>query len=154
MTSIWQNRDWLVQGLYGRINRARAQSPALRSQGLFFLADDNTGTENPAIFAVAKFEQAGVSASTQDVVFCFVNNNHWTGDGNGEDVQATFRLNPTLPSGANWFGIEASKTYNIVDLVATNPLHRIWGTDRTGQDLIDNGIFVRLNTPVTQGGQM
>ncbi|MDA0990295.1 MAG: hypothetical protein O3A51_06050, partial [Verrucomicrobia bacterium] len=148
MKRVWDNRDWNIQMLYSRLNRARLSSAALRSQGIYFLADDNTGFENPDIYAVAKFEAPGVSASTQDVVLAFVNNNYW----GSENRLATFRLNPTYGA-ANWFGIEDGVKYNIVDLISSDPTQRIWGVDVDGADLKANGIFVGLNGPATNGFQ-
>ncbi len=155
MKKIWTNADGGLYAIYRRLNWARKNSPALRSQGVYFLADDSTGNENPDMFAVARFEEAGVSASTQEVVFCFVNNSYWgIPDGNGEDISATFRLNPTTAEGLNWFGIEDGNVYNIVDLVSTDPTQRIWGADVEGSVLTNNGIFVGLNQPAGQGGQV
>jgi len=155
MSAIWNDDpDNNLRGLYERINGARLKSPALRSQGLYFLVDDSTGNQNPAMFGVAKYEEAGVSASTQDVVFAFVNNNYWgVPDGNGEDLTVTFRLNPTLPDGRNQFGIETGSHYNIVDLLATPPVVHIWSTNKSGADLINNGIEVWLHEPAGQLGQ-
>ena len=149
MNNIWNNRDFGLQNIYGRINRARLASPALRSQGVYFLDRFSTNSPDPDIFAVAKFEQAGVSASTQDVVFCFVNNNYW----GSTNRSATFRVNPTTAGGQNWFGIEAAKTYNIVDLISTNPAAFIWSPSKTGTELLTVGMYVGLNGPTTQGGQ-
>ncbi|MCE9615643.1 MAG: hypothetical protein K8T26_15350 [Lentisphaerae bacterium] len=149
MTNVWNNRDWGLQALYGRVNHARAASPALRSQGVYFLERTDSSAPDPDVYAVAKVEQPGVSASTQDVVFAFVNNNYW----GSESRMATFKLNPTLPDGRNWFGIEDGKQYNIVDLLSTNPAAYIWSPNKTGDELIDGGMFVWLNQPALQGGQ-
>jgi len=77
-------------------------------------------------------------------VFAFVNNNY---QGSANRSQ-TYDLNATAPNGQNWFGIQAGHMYNIVNLIATNPATEIWSPDRSGSDLINNGIFVWLN-----GGQ-
>jgi hypothetical protein len=154
MLNIWNNRDWGLQNLYGRVNAARKSSPALRSQGLYFLSLTGGGY-SPAVFAVAKYEQPGVSASTQDVVFAFVNNNYWADSnpgGNGEDVLVTFDLDADY-NGSNWFGIETGKQYNLVNLLSTNPTDYVWGADTNGSDLISNGITVWLNQSATNGGQ-
>jgi hypothetical protein len=148
MVNVWQNRDWNLQNLYGRINRARKNSPALRSQGLYFLSRTGGQGYDPDIFAVAKFEQAGVSAATQDVVLAFVNNNPWA----SENRWATFALNADY-QGRNWFGIERGRGYNVVDLLSTNPGAFLWSTNRTGDDLLDQGITVGLTAPAGQGGQ-
>ncbi len=149
MVNIWNNRDWNLQGLYGRVTRARLGSPALRSQGLYFLERTDTSAPDANMFALAKFEQAGVSASTQDVVFAFVDNNYW----DNTDRWATFKLNATLPDGRNWFGIEAGKAYNIVDLASTNPAQYLWGASVNGATLIANGITVGLTAAASTGGR-
>ncbi len=148
MTNIWNNRDWALQNAYSRINNARLDSPALMSQGVYFLSQTNGAGYNPDIFAVAKFEEPGVSASTQDVVLVFVNNNYWE----SENRWGTFDLNAVY-NGNNYFGIESGKSYNIVDLISTNPTTPIWGTSISGDDLINNGIQVGLTGAASEGKQ-
>ena len=94
MTNIWApgHRDWNIQGIYGRINGARKNSPALRSQQNYFLARTDTSAYDSNITAIAKFQAAGVSAASQDVVFAFVNNNYWA----STNRSATFFLNATI----------------------------------------------------------
>jgi hypothetical protein len=148
MTNIWHNRDQPLQDAYARINNARLDSPALKSQGMYFLSLDGGGGYDADIFAVAKFEAPGVSASTQDVVLVFVNNNYW----GSTNRSATFSLDADY-GGNNWFGIEAGKSYNVVDLTSTTPTTPIWGSPRTGADLTANGIYVGLNGDVSEGQQ-
>jgi len=151
MTNIWApgHRDWNIQGIYGRINGARKNSPALRSQQNYFLARTDTSAYDSNITAIAKFQAAGVSAASQDVVFAFVNNNYWA----STNRSATFFLNATI-GGNNWFGIQPTHNYNIVDLMSTNPTAYIWGTNDTlGSTLIANGIFVSLWDNAYQGKQ-
>jgi hypothetical protein len=72
MSNVWTNRDWTAQDLYGRINRARLSQPgAAWKRRVFPLPHRRPGMDNN-IFAVAKFQQAGTPASSQNVVFCFV----------------------------------------------------------------------------------
>lgn len=145
MTNIWSPAPWkdALRGTYARLNMARLNSPALRSQQNFFLADRNLGAWNNDIFAVAKVQEPGISAHQQDVVFAFVNNNFRA---NGART-ATFNVNATNSNGANWFGIQANKTYNVVDLASTNPTAMLWGTNGiAGSSLIANGIFVGFET--------
>lgn len=141
MTNVWVNRDWSLQGLYGRINNARLDSSALRSQKNYFLSKQAGGGYDANIFAVAKFSEAFVSAATQEVVFAFVNNNPA-----GVPAPAqTFSLNATNAAGQNWFGIQPSHVYNVVDLIATNPAKYLWGAGGiTGSSLIANGLYVGL----------
>ena len=150
MSRVWQNRDWTLQGLYGRINRARIMSPALRSRSDYFLSRTGGAGWNPDILAVAKFETAGAPAASQDVVFAFVNNDHVA---NSNRPGASYDVSATVPGGANWFGIEPLKSYNLVNLLATDPSAPLPGYPRTGADLIANGLYVALNQPVTSLGQ-
>ena len=152
MTNIW-NAGWAadIRATYGRINAARENSPALRSQQNYFIPDAATTNWNPDIFAVAKFQEPGVSAATQDVVFAFVNNNF---RGNYARA-ASFKLNATTASGANWFGIQPSHVYNVVDIAATNPTTLLWGGGITGSTLIASGIYVGFQSNTTwNGGQV
>ncbi len=149
MRKVWQNRDWNLQTLYSRVNNARKNSPALRSQNVYFLSRTDTGTYDPDMFAVAKFQDAGASAAWQDTVFAFVNNNYTA----SSTRWATFNLNALATSGSNRFGIAPSHTYNLVNLIAADPTAHVWATDRTGTDVIANGITVGLTTSVTTGGQ-
>jgi glycosidase len=140
MTNVWVHRDWNLQNLYGRINTARKNSTALKSQQNYFLNTLGGGIRDSNIFAVAKFTSAGVSAATQEVVFAFANNN----PGNHPNVSQVFSLNATTGGGQNWFGIQPSHTYNVVDLISTNPAYPIWGAGIAGSTLITSGIYVSL----------
>ena len=148
MSNVWTHRDWNVQNLYGRINRARLRSPALRSQVNYFLVRTDTSAYDPDIFAVAKFEQPGVSAATQDVVFVFVNNN-FEGSTNR---WATFKLDADY-QGTNWFGIDPGHSYNLVNMLSPTPTNYVWGTSETGADLIADGITVGLTGDPYAGEQ-
>ena len=154
LASIWDSRGangnlgWNLQDAYGRANRARCGSQALRSQFNFFLNLQGGGTD-PGIFAVAKFEEPGVSASLQDVVLCFINN----------DIDAsvnrtgTFKLDEPFDGGGNWFGIDPAHNYNLVDLLSTNPTAEILPGDVNGAALISGGYTVDLNGSVVAGEQ-
>ena len=152
MTNIW-NAGWSadIRATYGRLNAARENSPALRSQQNYFLADSTSGSWNPDIFAVAKIQQAGVSAATQDVVFAFINNDFRT----GYNRAGNFKLNATNSSGANWFGIQPEHVYNVVNIAATNPATMLWPAPGfTGSTIIANGIYVGFQSNATwSGGQ-
>lgn len=144
MTNIWNGatRDWTLQNFYGRVNNARENSPALQSQNVYFLNKKAAGGGfNNGMFAVGKVQQPGVSAGQQDVMFVFVNNNYRT----QTNVSDVFDLNALAPnSSANYFGIERGKSYNIRDLVSDRPTNNVWSTNRTGADILDNGLFVGL----------
>jgi hypothetical protein len=100
---------------------------------------------DPNIFAVAKYQQSGLPASQQNVVFAFANTDYTA----SATRSATFDLSASVPGGANWFGIEPGKTYNLTNELATDPDALVWTTDRTGADLIANGLFVSLAGAVT-----
>jgi glycosidase len=148
MKSIWESRGlddglgWNVQDFYGAVNKARAASPALKSQNVYFLnlLQEGGGFEN-SMFAVGKVQEPGVSASEQDVVFVFVNNNY-----RGNPAPAgVFDLSGAVPGGsANYFGIERQKNYNIRDLVSDDPEAFVWDTPKTGAELLDQGLYVGL----------
>lgn len=151
MTNIW-NASWsgALRDTYRRLNLARLNSPALRSQQNYFLADQATDGWNPDIFAVARFQQPGISAATQDVVIAFINN-----DFRGNQARAaSFKLNAVADNGKNWFGIESAHTYNVVDIASANPTNLLWGSGISGSDLIANGIYVGFQPDDTfSGGQ-
>ena len=148
MQNIWQNRDWNLQGLYGRIGQARLASPALQGPNNYFLSRSNGQGFDPDIFAVGKVEAPGISAAEQEVVFAFVNNDY---QANANRTSA-FDLDVDS-NGSNYFGIVSSRNYNIVDLLSPDPTNHIWNTDMAGSTLIANGIFVALNQPATSLGQ-
>jgi hypothetical protein len=129
MTSVWSAAAWKdsIRSTYARLNKARLGSPALRSQQNYFLADKSLGGWNNDIFAVAKIQAPGVSVHQQDVVFAFVNNNF---RGNAAR-SATFNVSATNSNGSNWFGIQANKTYNVVDLASINPVPSSFGSMRS-----------------------
>jgi hypothetical protein len=150
MTNVWNNinsgfasggSDWAngLHSFYQRIGKARLASPALRSPNNYFL--NGTNGWNPDMIGVAKFEAAGVSAASQDVVFVFVNNNVVASTNRFD----TYNLNVDVTPGVNWFGLRPGHSYNIVDLVSPNPTQQIWGTDKTYTELTTQGFTVILN---------
>ena len=149
MSNVWAHRDWNVQNIYGRINRARLDSPALMSQQNYFLNRTDTGQKDPDITGIARFEIPGVSAASQDVVFVFVNNNYWASTNRG----ATYFLNTNYSNGRNWFGIESGHSYNIVDLMSSTPTNYVWTNDVAGSTLLSGGLGVWLHESPYDGKQ-
>jgi len=150
MTNVWNNissgfaangSDWAnnLHSLYQRIGKARLASPALRSPNNYFLVGTNGW--NPDMIGFAKYEAAGVSAASQDVVFVFVNNNYETSTNRYD----SYNLNVELSPGVNWFGLQPGHSYNIVDLVSPNPTQQIWGANKTYTELTTQGFAVILN---------
>jgi glycosidase len=153
MTNVWAGLEnsWKtpLRDTYARLNAARTNSLALRSQQNYFLNRQVGGGMDPDIFAVAKFVQPGVSVASQEVVFAFVNNNY---QASTNRVQ-TFSLNATYANGQNWFGIQPGRSYNIVNLISPNPTQELWSPSKTGADLIANGITVLLTENSYEGKQ-
>jgi hypothetical protein len=134
-----------IYPVYSAIGNARANSPALQSSNRFYLNDMN-GNAPSTIFGVAKYATANASPATSDVVFAFVN---LALSSNSSQV-ATFNVNISQ-NGSNLFGINSSRTYNVRNIAAdtrfdtTRNTQWLWGTGRTGSDVIQNGVFVSLN---------
>jgi len=153
MPKIWDNIGiWAgeLRAAYQRVGKARRDSPALQSVNDHFLEVTNAGGGyHPDIFAVAKYETAGVSAATQEVVFVFVNNDYQ----DSTNRSAWFDLDVTVDGGQNRFGIIAGNNYNIVDLMSTNPTAYIWGGDKPGSTLLSEGINVWLHENTYEGKQ-
>jgi hypothetical protein len=154
MSSIWNNRtaeEWRLQDFYGRMNRARLNARALMSQNVYYLGKKQVGGGyDDKIFAVGKVQNLGQTAGgANSVVFAFVNNNHWV----NTNASATYDLNAKVPgTDLNYFGIDRGRNYNVRDLLADNSNSFVWPTNRTGADLIDNGLFVGLpNTNASTG---
>ena len=153
MTNIWSglNSGWKTPLLnaYQRVNGARSASLALQSRQNYFLGKQSGGGYDSNIFAVAKFIAPGVSVASQEVVFVFANNNY---QGSTNRAQ-TYSLSASY-NGKNWFGIQSNHNYNVMDLASPTPSNLIWGTDRSGTDLIANGIYVGLNGTPYAGQQV
>jgi glycosidase len=155
MASIWGNRtadEWKLQAFYGRVNKARLAAPALQSQNVYFLSKKQVGGGyDDGIFAVGKVQNLGQTGggNGNSVVFAFVNNNPRVTTA----ASATFDLNAKVPgTDLNYFGIDRGRNYNVKDLLADNASAYVWTTNRTGADLIDNGLFVGLpNTTAATG---
>ncbi len=143
MQPIWDNDDFGLDQLYkayASIGRARSESSALRSSHRYFLNETSTNAAHAKIHAVAKWDQPVASPETSDVVLAFVNLDR------DNQQSGTFDLSP----GGNdtFLGIEKDHLYNVSNLAAfrvENQGNLLWAEARTGQDLLDNGIFVMLN---------
>jgi len=136
-----------IYPVYSAIGKARASSPALQSSNRYYL-NDTSGNTPSTIFGVAKYVTANASPnpSTSDVVFAFVNLALTT---NSPQVD-TFNVNVTQ-NGSNLFGIDPARTYNVRNIAAdtrfdtTRSTQWLWGTGRTGSDVLLNGVYVSLN---------
>jgi glycosidase len=134
--------------LYAAVGKARQSSPALQSANRIFLAPTSP---QPNVYAVAKFVATNGAPNFNDVVFAFVNldtaNSH----------QATFSLN-LLQNGANNFGIQSNRIYNVKNLAAYSAADPnrvndwLWNGSSggvAGSNLLATGISVTLNSVPT-----
>jgi hypothetical protein len=148
----WGNNDDGVKNLmpaYSGVGKAREFSAALRSSSRWFLNPIGSGTADPNIFAVAKYETANASPATSDVVLGFVNLDRSNSRAN------TFGIPSNL---GTLLGIEPNQLYNVKNIAAylgpnnEYPNRRsefLWPTPRLGSDIISNGIYVSLNAVPT-----
>ena len=103
---------------YGRINRARQNSPALRSDVQYML-DQIEGYPSTDVWAMAKAEEQGALANGKDAVLAFVlfvNDTHYA-------TSQTFRI---PEKAANLLGLEAGKIYKARNLASTDPEQVLW----------------------------
>jgi hypothetical protein len=140
--TVWFNSPPNSTGilqLYSRINWARHQSPALRSQNRYFLSR-TSGGDNADIFAVAKYETAGVGPAGGDVVLAFANllDHSPSAHTAASDVYS-------LQGPWGLLGLNTGKTYSARNLSSSTPNAILPGWPKTGQDLWNNGVYVALN---------
>ena len=138
-----------LSNLYAAIGKARQSSPALRSEQRTYLNQKN-GAVNEKIFSIAKMQRRNASAATSDVVFAFVNltvaADESTPPGGNFDVDID-----SDGDGVNDFGIVSDHLYNVKNIAAytgvdaTRANKFLWTSPRSGADLLQNGIFVKLN---------
>ncbi len=161
MMPLWNDTDFgndQLYSVYYGINRARAISPALRSHNRYYI-DQTNGNPHPQIFSVAKYEVPNGNPANTDVIFAFVNlgvnnsnlvNNNFPNSG-------TFNVNITQ-NGSNLFGIQPGATYNVINIAAYTGQNNsqpsraytfLWTNNRTGSDILANGIYVGLNAVPT-----
>lgn len=152
----WENNSFGVKNLYpvyAGVNKAREFSQAIRSGKRIFLntqSDPNNSDAN--IFAVVKYVNEGQSPNVQDVVFCFVNLRR------NSNVANSFKITSQIASA---IGLQANRTYNVKNIGAYTGVNNefssrrdtfLWGAGLTGQNILDNGIYVSLNrVPASNG---
>ncbi len=132
------NNTGAMAALYKRINLARQNSSALRSQNRYLSGG------NSKILFCAKWTEDGANPNEQDSVFAaalFLNdsmddalNGHW-GDGQWYNIS----------SFAAKMGIEnrADRYYNVVNLASTSS-DFLWETPRSGRDIYENQLYFGL----------
>jgi glycosidase len=154
MMPLWQrlnqNNSQAIHllALYSAIGQARSKSPALRSPNRAFLRPKQ-GVSNNRIFAVGKVETPNADPGTSDVVFAFVNLSLSSDVATQPTEQ--FNVNMADQDGKNLFGIRRDRVYNVKNIGAyrvsdaIRPERCLWGAGRSGEDILNSGIFVRLN---------
>ena len=153
---IFHKRGYGVDFLwpvYAAINQARGFSAALRASNRYFLNQTSSGSPQPSIFSVAKYEQPNGSPNYYDVVFAFANLDRYN------QQQGNFNVNITQGTG-NLFGIKPGRAYNVRNIAAYTAYdsnrrkYWLWGSSGiAGSNVLANGIYVSLNpVPSTDGG--
>ncbi|MGJ8696397.1 MAG: hypothetical protein ACSHYF_08760 [Verrucomicrobiaceae bacterium] len=154
MMPVWSDADFgndQLYHVYAGANRAREESPALRSPNRWFL--DGNGFNN-AIHAVAKYEAGSASPAASDVMLAFANLDR-------DNAQSdTFKI----PAGlADLLGLAAGRTYNVKNRAAylgqSAGRNESWlwgdasmGMGKSRSELINDGAFVGLaKVPGTAG---
>lgn len=154
--TVWENPPDFSEGLpqwYGRVNWARLNSPALRSQNRYFLKKLD-GTEEGSIFSVAKYEHPYGLLSTSEVVIA---NSLFLRHGEPH-FSATVVLD--LKGAWDLLGLNTGKSYRVRNLASSDADAYITnGWPRTGQDLYDNGFYVALGggtlgSPIADDGEV
>ena len=136
-----------LRPIYAGINAARLASPALRSSNRYYLNQMDSGTPQPEIFSIAKYETPNGAPNFNDVVFAFtpLDRNH--------PQSGTFNVNIT-ENGSNLFGIQSNRLYNVKNIAAYTGVNtnrrNIWlwngGVGGIyGSNILANGIYVSLN---------
>lgn len=131
------------------IGAARRFSPALRSSNRYYL-NLKDGTPHGQIFSIAKFETRNGSPVSSDVVLAFVN----IARNAAPLTSGTNKFNVNIDAdgnGQNDFGLKRGRRYNVRNIAA---YLGVSGDRRdtllipggiSGDDLLDNGLFVALN---------
>ena len=147
MQPIWDNADFGLDQLYkayASIGRARSASPALSSSYRYFLNELSTNAPHAKINAAAKWEKSVSSPSTSDLMLTFVNLDR------DNQQSGVFDLSPG--GDERLLGLDKNHLYNVSNLAAFRSEEKdafLWTQARDGQDLLENGIFVILNSVPT-----
>ncbi|MCX6896709.1 MAG: alpha-amylase family glycosyl hydrolase [Verrucomicrobia bacterium] len=143
-------QDYLYP-VYAAVNQARQFSRALKSSNRWFI-DQTSGSSQPNIFSVAKYETANASPNQADVVFGFADLDRYN------DQSGTFNVNITQ-NGSNLFGIKPGRTYNVKNIAAYTGFDAnrrnawLWGGGTAGSNVLANGITVILKkVPTSDAG--
>ena len=142
------NRNYGLDQLYpvfAAVGQARQFSPALRSPNRYYLDQTGGSGSQPNIFSVAKYQTANGAPNLNDVVFAFVNLDR------NNNQQGNFNVNITQ-NGANLFGIQSNRTYNVKNIAAylgvdnTRRNQFLISGNVSGTNLLNNGLFVLMKS--------
>ena len=151
---ILGNQTFGLEQLYpdfAAVGQAREFSPALKSSNRYYL-NQTDGSVQENIFSVAKYQTANAYPGVSDVVFGFVNLDR-------NDAQAGNYNVSITQNGANLFGIQRGRTYNVRNISAylgedsTRRGNYLIPGNVTGDSLLANGLYVALNpVPTADSG--
>lgn len=130
ISSAWSNANTNVAAMYKKINTAREQNPALLGAKRYYLSKKSNGQFRSDIFSLARWDGSGTNAN---IVLAFVNMRDWTVDSD------TFGVPTAVP-------IVTNATYQCYNL-AGDPNQALWGSGRSGSDILNNGVWVGFNYP-------
>ncbi len=141
---ILGNQTYGLQQLYpdyAAMGQARQFSSALRSSNRYYL-NQTDGSVQQKIFSVAKYDSANASPAQTDLVFGFMNLDR------DNNQSGNFNVNITQ-NGSNLFGIKRGRTYDVKNIAAylgvQNDRRTLFLNRKSGDQLLDNGLFVALN---------
>lgn len=139
MQTLWNTRINELEESYKRVNRARMRNESTRLHDQWYLDQVGGNGVHQQIFSVLKYDRFGWDPAHQSVVLNFVNLQPWTAHSGTFDLASVgaIYINPT-------------RTYNVRNLMADDDQAYLWGDGRTGQDIIDNGVYVLFSSsPIT-----
>ena len=141
------NLTYALQQLYpayAAIGQAREFSTALRSSNRYYL-NQTDGSIQQNIFSVAKYDTANASPGVSDVELCFANLDR------NDNQAGNYNINVSLDGTNNLFGIHSGRYYNVKNIAAylgkdgTRRSTYLFPSNRSGDDLLANGMYVSLN---------
>ena len=141
---------------YGRVNWARHNSTALRSQNRWFLSRTaaSGGGDLGNVFAVAKWDEPFVGPANTDIVLAFAL--LLPHGGPHGSATASYDLRGSGDALWNLLGLDVSKTYTVRNLASSDASFIL--NTVSGQSLYDNGLFVSLQgdngQPITTDGAL
>ncbi len=118
--------------MYGRINGARAEHPAIRSTNRLFLTRQDGSGFNSAIFSAARWQYI----TDKDMVLVFVN---LRDQPIGPEV---FSIPRNVP-----LETQTGVQYQVRNLVADTPSAFLWPEPRSAEDILAQGVYVKFDLP-------